>query len=44
MEERLKNARLAYTNLLKFKGDSKYAEEAQEMLARIDKDLQQFSK
>ena len=44
MEERLKNARLAYTNLLKFKEDSKYAEEAQEMLARIDKDLQQFSK
>jgi outer membrane protein assembly factor BamD len=44
MEERLKNAKTAYSNLIKFKEGSKYQEKATEMLARIDKDLKQFSK
>jgi outer membrane protein assembly factor BamD len=44
MEERLSNAKTAHANLMKFKADTKYKEKADEMLARIDKDLQQFSK
>jgi outer membrane protein assembly factor BamD len=44
MEERLHNAKLAYTKLVQFKGDTKYKKDADEMLARIDKDLQQYNK
>jgi outer membrane protein assembly factor BamD len=44
MEERLNNAKLAYTKLVQFKGDTKFKEDADEMLARIDKDLQQYNK
>ena len=44
MEERLKNAKQAYATLLKYKADTQYKAKADEMLARIDKDLQQFSK
>lgn len=44
MEERLKNSKVAYANLLKFKADTEYKNKADDMLARIDKDLQQFSK
>ncbi|TBX66607.1 outer membrane protein assembly factor BamD [Flavobacterium silvisoli] len=44
MEERLKNAKQAYVTLLKYKADTQYKAKADEMLARIDKDLQQFSK
>jgi outer membrane protein assembly factor BamD len=44
MEERLKNAKQAYASLVKFKTDTQYKVKADEMLARIDKDLQQFSK
>ena len=44
MEERLNNAKAAYTSLIKFKSDTKYSEKATEMLANIDKDLKQFSK
>jgi outer membrane protein assembly factor BamD len=44
MEERLKVSKVAYSNLLKFKADTQYKNEADDMLARIDKDLQQFSK
>lgn len=44
MEERLQNAKVAYNNLLKFKSDSKYKEKADDMLAKIDKNLQQYSK
>jgi outer membrane protein assembly factor BamD len=44
MEERLKNAKIAYTNLIKFKEDTKYKKQADEMLAKIDNDLKQFSK
>ena len=44
MEERLKNAKSAYNNLTKYKADSEYKAKADEMLAIINKDLQQFSK
>jgi outer membrane protein assembly factor BamD len=44
MEERLKNAKIAYTNLMKFKEDTKYKKQADEMLVKIDNDLKQFSK
>jgi outer membrane protein assembly factor BamD len=44
MEERLKNAKQAYATLVKFKTDTEYKTKADEMLARIEKDLQQFSK
>jgi len=44
MQERLENAKVAYTNLTKFKADSEYKSTADEMLARIENDLKQFSK
>lgn len=44
MEERLNVAKAAQLNLIKFKADTKYKQEANEMLARIDKDLQKFTK
>jgi outer membrane protein assembly factor BamD len=44
MEERLRNAKSAYASLYKFKADTKYKTQADDMLAKIDKDLQQFSK
>ena len=44
MEERLNVAKAAQINLIKFKADTKYKQEATEMLARIDKDLQKFTK
>lgn len=44
MEERLKNAKSAYYSLTKYKADSKFKTKADEMLANIDKDLQQYSK
>ncbi|MDN3675889.1 outer membrane protein assembly factor BamD [Flavobacterium paronense] len=44
MKERLENAKTAYTSLIKYKADSQYKSKADEMLARIEKDLQQFSK
>ncbi len=44
MEERLKNAKAAYSNLVKFKVDSEYKAKADEMLAKIDEELKQFSK
>lgn len=44
MEDRLKNAKASYGNLIKFKADTKYKEKADLMLATIDKELQQFSK
>ncbi len=44
MEERLKTAKSAYNSLTKYKADSKFKTKADEMLATIDKDLQQFSK
>jgi outer membrane protein assembly factor BamD len=44
MEERLKNAKTAYANLVKFKSDSGYKIKADEMLVKIDQELKQFSK
>ncbi len=44
MEERLNNAKAAYSGLMKFNSNSKYKTKAAEMLANIDKDLKQFSK
>lgn len=44
MEERLNNAKTAHTTLVKFNANSEYKEQADAMLARIEKDLQQFSK
>ncbi len=44
MEERLNNAKSAYSVLMKFNSGTKYKAKADEMLVRIDKDLQQFSK
>lgn len=42
MEERLNAAKTAYSALIKFNSGTEYKEKADEMLARIDKDLQQF--
>lgn len=44
MEERLNTAKAAYTNLMKFKADTKYKQKANEMSVRIEKDLQKFTK
>lgn len=44
MEARLNTAKLSYGSLIKFKADTKYKKEADEMLARIDKELKQFTK
>lgn len=44
MEERLNVAKTAYTNLVKFNADTKYKKQANEMLSRIEKDLQKFTK
>lgn len=44
MEERLNNAKAAYASLIKFKADTKFKAKADEMLAKIDQDLKQYSK
>jgi outer membrane protein assembly factor BamD len=44
MEDRLKSAKAAYSSLMKFKSDSEFKAKADEMLARIEKDLKQYSK
>ena len=44
MEERLNVAKVAHSNLVKFDANTKYKKKADEMLARIDKDLQKFTK
>lgn len=44
MEERLNNAKIAYNNLIKYKAETKYRQKADEMLARIEKDLLKFTK
>ncbi|OIV40992.1 outer membrane protein assembly factor BamD [Flavobacterium johnsoniae] len=44
MEERLKIAQTAYANLMKFKSDTKYKEKADQMNARVETDLQKFTK
>ncbi|MFV5699202.1 outer membrane protein assembly factor BamD [Flavobacterium sp. ZT3R17] len=44
MEERLNVAKVAHSNLVKFDANTKYKKKADEMFARIDKDLQKFTK
>ena len=44
MEERLNAAKVAHASLMKFNANTEYKEIADKMLAKIDKDLQQFSK
>ena len=44
MQDRLINAKVAYGNLIKNTENKEYREKADEMLAKIEKDLQQFSK
>jgi outer membrane protein assembly factor BamD len=44
MEERLNAAKAAYSGLVKYKADTHYKSEADEMLARIETDLKQFIK
>jgi outer membrane protein assembly factor BamD len=44
MEERLNIAKNAYASLIRFKADTKFKKEADEMSANIDKELQKFSK
>ncbi|HNP32620.1 MAG TPA: outer membrane protein assembly factor BamD [Flavobacterium sp.] len=44
MKERLETAKAAYQSLIKFKADTEYKAKADEMLAKIDNDLKQYSK
>ena len=44
VEERLNVAKVAYSSLLKFNANTEYKTKADEMLARIENDLKQFSK
>ncbi len=44
MEDRLENAKTMYDALIRFKEDTKYRNQADRMLERVNKDLQQFSK
>lgn len=44
MQERLNDAKAVYASLLKSKPETKYKKQADDMLAKIDKELQQFSK
>lgn len=44
MEERLNVAKTAYNGLIKFKPDTKYKKVTDEMLIRIDTDLQKYTK
>lgn len=42
-QERLLVAKTAYANLVKYKVDTKYKEKADEMLVRVEQDLQKFT-
>ncbi|OYQ33198.1 outer membrane protein assembly factor BamD [Flavobacterium cyanobacteriorum] len=44
MLERLQQAKASYAALVKFRSDTKYKKQADEMLSRIDSELQKFSK
>ena len=44
MEERLENAKMLYSSLMKFNSGTKYKKDADEMLANIENDLKQYSK
>lgn len=44
MKERLENAKAAYNNLIKFNNNTEFKSKADDMLAKIDDELKQFSK
>ena len=44
MQERLNVAKTSYQNLVKFKPDTKYKIEADEMYARVEQELQKYTK
>jgi outer membrane protein assembly factor BamD len=44
MQERLLNAKTAYATLIKFNEQTKYKAQADDMLAKIDTQLQQYTK
>lgn len=44
MQERLESAKTAYNNLVKLNANTEFKNKADEMLARIENDLKQFSK
>ncbi|MBS7786726.1 outer membrane protein assembly factor BamD [Flavobacterium sp. CYK-55] len=44
MEERFKNAKMAYTGLMKFKDNTEYKVKADQMLARIEEELKKYEK
>lgn len=44
MEERLQVAKVAYATLVKYKADTEYKEKADDMLAKIENELQKFTK
>lgn len=44
MQERLLEAKKAHSSLMSFKPDTKYKEKADDMLARVEQDLQKFTK
>jgi outer membrane protein assembly factor BamD len=44
MQERLNVAKTSYQNLIKFKADTKYKEKADEMYARVEQELQKYTK
>jgi outer membrane protein assembly factor BamD len=44
MAERLNVAKIAYSNLVKFKADTQYKDKADQMLVQIEKKLQNFTK
>jgi outer membrane protein assembly factor BamD len=44
MEDRLNVAKIAYSSLIKFNATTKYKQKADDMLVRIEQDLQKFTK
>lgn len=44
MKERLENAKKAYEDLVKYRADTKYKEQADKMLESVNNELQKFSK
>ncbi len=44
MEDRLNVAKIAYSSLIKFNASTKYKQKADDMLVRIEQDLQKFTK
>lgn len=44
MQDRLNVAKISYQNLIKFNADTKYKEKADEMYARVEQELQKYTK